>query len=69
MNQEFPEIVHGDVTSIEQGWRRVFAVIPRQTISGNRVWLKWVYRQKVWVYSGFAEEPEYRYAELFDLMR
>ena len=69
MNREFPEIVNGEVTSVLKDWHRVFAVIPRQTISGRRVWLRWIYRQTVWVYSGFVEEPVDRYAELFDIMR
>lgn len=69
MNNSFDDITNGEVTEVLKDWHRVFAVIPRQTISGQRVWLKWIYRQTVWVYTGFAEELEDRYAELFDLMR
>lgn len=52
------------------GWREVFALWPVKTISGKRVWLQKVYKQRFWVVwgTGFHMEPHVEYAELFDIL-
>ena len=51
-------------------WREVYAWLPVTTISGQRVWLKRVYKRRVWLIwgSGFHMEPEVQYATVFDLI-
>lgn len=58
----------GEVVSIEVDWYPFFAVLPRKTISGKRVWFKKIYARRVWVYNGFSDEPETQYGELFDIL-
>jgi hypothetical protein len=64
----FDNIQKGDIVSVEHGWVRTFALLPHRTINGQYVWLKTVYRRRVWVYTGFIDEPETQYGELFDIL-
>jgi hypothetical protein len=64
-----------DYTIITNGadchpWTEYFAVVPRKTISGNRVFMQKAYRRRVWVVwgTGFHMEPEVEYATVFDLL-
>lgn len=52
-------------------WRKTFALWPVKTISGNRIWLRTVYKQRFWAVwgRGFHMEPEVEYAELIDLLK
>lgn len=51
-------------------WHEYFAILPRKTIAGKRIWLEKAYRRRVWVVwgTGFHMEPETQYATLFDLL-
>ncbi len=51
-------------------WTEYFAIIPRKTVTGKRIWLEKAYWRKVWVVwgTGFHMEPETQYATLFDLL-
>jgi hypothetical protein len=51
-------------------WRPVFAWLPVKTVTGNRVWLKKIYKQKYWAVwgTGFHMSPQVEYAELFDII-
>jgi hypothetical protein len=51
-------------------WREVFAYLPKQTLSGKRVWWKKLYKRRVWVVwgTGFHMEPAVQYATAFDLL-
>lgn len=51
-------------------WREVFALWPVKTITGNRVWLRKVYKQKFWAVwgHGFHMEPHVEYADLFEIL-
>ena len=51
-------------------WRETFAWLPVKTISGRRVWLKKIYKQKFWAVWGhrFHMSPVVEYAELFDML-
>ncbi len=64
-----PNIEPGDVVSVEHDWVRTFALLPHRTVSGRWVWLKSVYVRRVWVYTGFVDEPETQYGDLFDVLR
>ena len=64
-----PDIQKYDVVAVEHDWVKSFAILPHKTISGNWIWLKTIYVRRVWVYTGFVDEPETQYAELFDLLR
>ncbi len=61
-------ITTGDVVSVEHDWVKTFVLLPHRTISGKWVWLRTVYCRRVWVYTGFVDEPETQYAELFDVL-
>lgn len=52
-------------------WREVFAWWPVRTISGRRVWLKPVYKQKYWAVwgTGFHMEPRVEYGTVFDILK
>jgi hypothetical protein len=51
-------------------WREYFAIVPRTTISGGRIFWEKAYKRKVWVVwgTGFHMEPETQYATAFDLL-
>lgn len=58
----------GMITGIEHDWVKTFVLLPHKTIMGKYVWLKHVYVRRVWIYTGFIDEPETQYAELFDIL-
>ena len=51
-------------------WREYFAIIPRKTVGGTRIFWQKAYKRKVWVVwgTGFHMEPETQYATTFDLL-
>jgi hypothetical protein len=51
-------------------WTEYFAILPRKTVNGGRVFWQKAYKRKVWVVwgTGFHMEPETQYATLFDLL-
>lgn len=51
-------------------WTEYFAIIPRKTITGKRIFWEKAYWRRVWVVwgTGFHMEPETQYATLFDLI-
>jgi hypothetical protein len=51
-------------------WHEYFALVPRKTISGNRIFWQKAYKRKVWVVwgTGFHMEPQVQYATAFDLL-
>jgi len=51
-------------------WHEYFAILPRKTIGGKRVFWERAYRRKVWVVwgTGFHMEPEVQYANLFEIL-
>lgn len=57
-----------DIVAIEHDWCPVFVVIPRRTIGRQWVWFKKVYCRRVWVYTGFVDEPETQYGTIFDVL-
>lgn len=59
----------GDVVAIEHNWVKTFALLPRKTTNKKYVWLKTIYKRRAWVYTGFIDEPETQYAELFDILK
>jgi len=59
----------GEVVAIEHDWVKTFALLPHRTIGKRWVWLKRVYVRRVWVYTGFIDEPETQYAEFFDILK
>jgi len=64
-----PNVEPGDVVAVEHDWVKTFALLPHRTVSGRWVWLKSVYVRRVWVYTGFVDEPETQYGDLFDVLR
>jgi hypothetical protein len=65
----YRDIKIGDVVSVEYNWIKFFALIPHRTVSKRWVWFRTVYYRRVWVYTGFIDEPEKQYGELFDILR
>lgn len=51
-------------------WTEYFAIIPRKTVTGKRIFWEKAYWRRVWVVwgTGFHMEPETQYATLFDLL-
>ncbi len=51
-------------------WHEYFAILPRKTVSGKRIFWEKAYKRKVWVVwgTGFHMEPETQYATVFDLL-
>ena len=51
-------------------WTETFVILPKKTVSGNRVFWQKAYKRKVWVVwgTGFHMEPETQYATAFDLL-
>jgi len=51
-------------------WTEYFAIIPRKTIAGNRIFWEKAFKRKVWIVwgTGFHMEPETQYATLFDII-
>lgn len=61
-------LYNGMVTGIEHDWVPTFVFLPHRTVSGRWVWLKKVYIRRVWVYTGFIDEPETQYGTLLDIL-
>ena len=64
-----------DYTIIENGadcypWIEYFAILPRKTVTGKRIFWEKAYKRRVWVVwgTGFHMEPEVQYATVFDLL-
>lgn len=57
----------GDVVAMEHGWARWFTIIPRRTVSRSWIWGR-AYCRRVWVYTGFVDEPETQWGTLFDVL-
>jgi hypothetical protein len=51
-------------------WHEVFAWWPVKTVNNQTVWLKKVYKRKVWIVwgTGFHMEPETQYGTVFDML-
>jgi len=64
-----PTIETGDIVAVEHGWAKTFALLPHRTIGGRWVWFQTVYCRRVWVYTGFVDEPETQYGTVFDMLR
>jgi len=58
-----------EVEHVEEDWREVFIVFPRKTITNKLICLRKIYRRRIWLSDGFHSEPEYQYAELFDMIK
>jgi hypothetical protein len=69
IKHNFSNIQKGDIVDIEHNWTATFVFLPRRTISNRWVWFKKVYCRRVWVYTGFIDEPETHYGELFDVIK
>ena len=57
----------GDVMAVEHGWVAAFAIIPHRTVSGTWIWGR-AYCRRVWVYTGFVDEPQTQWGTLFDVL-
>ncbi len=68
LKMDYSNLNTGDVVGIEHDWVPSFALLPRRTIGKKYVWLKKIYVRRVWVYTGFVDEPETQYAELFEIL-
>jgi hypothetical protein len=70
-----PGKVYMEYTIITDGadcypWHEYFAIIPRTTVGGTRIFWTKAFKRKVWVVwgTGFHMEPETQYATAFDLL-
>lgn len=60
---------HGQVVGVEHDWVGTFALWPVKTIGNRWVWLQKIYCRRVWVYYGFADEPDTQYGDLLDILK
>ena len=63
-----PNIESGDVVAVEHDWVPSVAIVPHRTVSGGWIWGR-AYCRRVWVYTGFVDEPETQWGNLFDILR
>jgi len=68
LKNNIDDIQNGDIVAVEHDWVPTFVFLPHRTIGGRWVWLKKVYCRRVWVYTGFVDEPETQYGELLDVL-
>lgn len=68
LRDHFPDIQKGDMTSVERPWHSVFLILPRRSINDRWIWGQ-AYRRRVWIYTGFIDEPQSQYGTMFDVMR
>jgi len=68
LQNEFHNIRRGDVTYVDQDWYSVFLLIPRRTVGRRWIWGR-AYCRHVWVFTGFVDEPERQYGNLFDVLK
>lgn len=69
LKDKFGRLEENQVVAIEHDWVPTFALLPRKTISKKWIWLRKIYMRRVWVYTGFIDEPETQYGELFDIIK
>ena len=69
LQDRYRNLERGMVVAVEHDWVQTFVFLPHRTISGRWVWLKKVYCRRVWVYTGFVDEPETQYGNMFDILR
>ena len=69
LQDRYKNLEVGMVVAVEHDWAPTFALLPHKTIGNKYVWFKKVYVRRVWVYTGFIDEPETQYAELFDILK
>jgi hypothetical protein len=51
-------------------WRETFVILPRITINKKLVWLRKVYKRRVWLdYDSGRVDVETQFAELFDILK
>ena len=62
-----PNVNTGDVVAVEHGWVGGIAILPHRTISGRWIWGPAYYR-RVWIYTGFVDEPQIQWGNLFDVL-
>ncbi len=68
LRDRWPDIQKGDITNVERPWHPVFLIRPRRSINNQWIWGQ-VYRRRVWIYTGFIDEPQSQYGTMFDIMR
>lgn len=66
--QRYPWAQVGEIVAREHDWAPTFALLPKTTITGQRVWLEKVYARRVWRLTGLTEEPFTEYATALDLL-
>ena len=50
-------------------WSKCFVIIPRRSITGKMLWMRWVFKRRVWlIWDGFHMEPETQYADIFEIL-
>ena len=69
LRDHYGRIESGTVISVERPWRRTWAWLPHRTVSGRWRWLSRIYSRRVWVYTGFIDEPETQWGDVFDVLR
>lgn len=69
LKDRYGRLKSGDVVNVEYNWRASRPILPHKTVSGRWVWLRRAYCRRVWVYTGFIDEPETQWGTMFDVLR
>ena len=64
----FPLPPKGAIIHVEQPWTQMFALWPRRTLGGRWVWLRQIYRRRVWR-SWVVDLPSIEFGDLFDVLK
>jgi hypothetical protein len=64
----FPPLPKGTIVHVEQPWTQMFVVWPRRTLGGRWVWLRQIYRRRVWR-SWVVDLPSTEFGDLFDVLK
>ena len=68
LKHRYGPIETGTVVSVEHDWVPTFALLPHKTITGKYIWLRKIYMRRVWIYTGFVDEPKTQYGDLFEIL-
>jgi hypothetical protein len=68
LRDHYRPIETGTVVRVERPWRQTWALLPHKTVRGQWRWMSRIYSRRVWIYTGFIDEPETQWGDLLDVL-